>query len=61
MTDIPTPTPRGRGMNKHYWTTTKDNALIDSLFELSQNPKWRSDCGFKNGHLEQLKNKMEAK
>lgn len=46
-------------MNKYYWTTTEDNALID-LFELGQNPKWRSNCGFKNGFLEQLKNKMEA-
>lgn len=47
-------------MNKYYWTTTEDNALINLLFELSQNPKWRSNCGFKNGFLEQLKNKMEA-
>lgn len=47
-------------MNKYYWTTTEDNALIDLLFELGQNPKWRSNCGFKNGFLEQLKNKMEA-
>ena len=61
MSSLPTPTPRGRGMNKHFWTTAEDNALVDSLLELSQNPMWRSDCGFKNGYLQQLENKFEAK
>ena len=51
MSSIPTPTTRGRGMNKYYWTTTQDNALIEALSKLSQNPMWWADCGLKNGYL----------
>ncbi|KAF4377150.1 hypothetical protein F8388_017554 [Cannabis sativa] len=52
---------RGRGKNKHYWTLEQDNALIDCLLELSQNPTWRADCGFKNGYLQQIESMLEAK
>lgn len=58
---MPTPTPKGRGMNKLYWTIAKENVLIDSLFKLSQNPMWHTDYGFRNGYQQQLKNKIEAK
>ncbi|KAM6556491.1 hypothetical protein CsatB_003510 [Cannabis sativa] len=52
---------RGRGKNKHYWTLEQDNALIDCLLELSRNPTWRADCGFKNGYLQQIESMLEAK
>lgn len=48
-------------MNKHYWTTSQDNALIKALSELSQNLMWRAYCDFKNGYLQQLENMLEVK
>ena len=51
MSSLPILAPRGRGMNKHFWTTAKDNALVDLFLEFSQNPMWMSDCGFKNEYL----------
>ena len=61
MSTIPTSNLRGRGQNKHYWTMQQDDALVESLLELSQNAMWRADCGFKNGYLLQLEAMMEAK
>lgn len=52
---------RGRGLSKHYWTTAQDDALVDSLYELSQNPMWRVDCGFQTGYLNQLESMLELK
>ncbi|XP_062088961.1 uncharacterized protein LOC133795528 [Humulus lupulus] len=52
---------RGRGQNKHYWTPIEENALIDCLLELSQNPTWRADFGFKNGYLQQIEIMLETK
>ncbi|CAN6685443.1 unnamed protein product [Malus baccata var. baccata] len=39
---------RGRGQQKHYWTTTEDTIL-------------RADTGFKNGYLGKIEAMMEAK
>ncbi|KAM6568848.1 hypothetical protein CsatB_016833 [Cannabis sativa] len=52
---------RGRGKNKHYWTPTQDNVLIECLLELSQNSTWRADSGFKNGYLQQMEIMLEEK
>ena len=52
---------RGRGMSKHCWTTAQDDTLVDSLYELSQNPMWRVDCGFKTGYLNKLESMLELK
>nr|GMD79659.1 Myb/SANT-like domain-containing protein [Ipomoea batatas] len=40
---------RGRGKNKCFWTDEESKALIDSLQELSCDPMWKSDGGFRNG------------
>ena len=45
---------KGRGQNKHFWTVDEDKALIDSLVELSTNPYWRVENGFRNGYQNQL-------
>ncbi|CAN6708654.1 unnamed protein product [Malus baccata var. baccata] len=52
---------RGRGQHKHYWTTTEDTILVESLLELHGDPTWRADTGFKNGYLGKIEVMMEAK
>ncbi|RXI01017.1 hypothetical protein DVH24_001251 [Malus domestica] len=50
-----------KGQQKHYWTTTKDTILIESLLELHSDQTWRVDTGFKNGYLGKIETIMEAK
>uniref|UniRef100_A0A803M834 Myb/SANT-like domain-containing protein n=1 Tax=Chenopodium quinoa TaxID=63459 RepID=A0A803M834_CHEQI len=45
---------RGRGKNKRYWTYEEDVVLIRYLHELSSDPKWRCENGFKNGYMNKL-------
>ncbi|XP_021753802.1 protein ALP1-like [Chenopodium quinoa] len=45
---------RGRGKNKRYWTYEKDTVLIRYLHELSGDPKWKCENGFKNGYMNKL-------
>ncbi|XP_021757823.1 uncharacterized protein LOC110722831 [Chenopodium quinoa] len=45
---------RGRGKNKRYWTYEEDAVLIRYLHELSCDPKWKCDNGFKNGYMNKL-------
>ncbi|KAB2623898.1 hypothetical protein D8674_037851 [Pyrus ussuriensis x Pyrus communis] len=48
-----------RRQQKHYWTTTEDTILVESLLELHNDPTWRADIGFKNvGSYDAM---MEAK
>ncbi|KAL2925447.1 putative malate:quinone oxidoreductase [Bienertia sinuspersici] len=47
----------GRGRNKRFWTAEEDKALINALHELSTDPHWKCENGFRNGymnHLEEL-------
>ncbi|XP_039135802.1 uncharacterized protein LOC120273238 [Dioscorea cayenensis subsp. rotundata] len=50
-----------RVQSKHYWTTDEDKALIDALIELSTNPMWRAENGFRNGYLVQLERMIKEK
>uniref|UniRef100_A0A803N1C6 Myb/SANT-like domain-containing protein n=1 Tax=Chenopodium quinoa TaxID=63459 RepID=A0A803N1C6_CHEQI len=45
---------RGRGKNKRYWTYEEDAVLIRYLHELSCDPKWKCENGFKNGYMNKL-------
>ena len=45
---------RGRGKNKRYWTYEEDFMLIKYLHQLSVDPKWKGDSGFKNGYMNRL-------
>ncbi|RXH97394.1 hypothetical protein DVH24_007740 [Malus domestica] len=52
---------RGKGQQKHYWTTTEDTILVESLLELHSDPTWRADTSFKNSYLGKIEAMMEAK
>lgn len=45
---------RGRGRNKRYWTAQEDEVLLQSLLEISHNPRWKSENGFKSGYMNRL-------
>ncbi|KAL2906328.1 Sec-independent protein translocase protein TATA chloroplastic [Bienertia sinuspersici] len=44
----------GRGRNKRFWNTEEDKALIAALHELSTDPRWKCDNGFRNGYMIRL-------
>ncbi|KAL2935548.1 5'-methylthioadenosine/S-adenosylhomocysteine nucleosidase [Bienertia sinuspersici] len=43
-----------RGKNKHFWTNEEDKALVAALHELSSDPHWKCDNGFRNGYMIRL-------
>ncbi|CAO2830328.1 unnamed protein product [Amaranthus hypochondriacus] len=45
---------RGRGKNKRFWTCQEDSMLIKYLHQLSTDPKWKGEGGFKNGYMSRL-------
>nr|GMD35919.1 myb/SANT-like domain-containing protein [Ipomoea batatas] len=52
---------RGRGKNKCFWTDEESKALIDSLQEMSCDPMWKSDDGFRNGYMGELRKRVLVK
>ncbi|KAL2893375.1 Nuclear receptor coactivator 2 [Bienertia sinuspersici] len=44
----------GRGRNKRFWTAEEDKALINALHELSTDPHWKCENGFRNGYMNRL-------
>ncbi|AQK70536.1 hypothetical protein ZEAMMB73_Zm00001d016357 [Zea mays] len=51
----------GKRENKRIWTYYEDEELIKSLYEISLDPKWKSEGGFKNGYCSALENKLKAR
>ncbi|KAL3638032.1 hypothetical protein CASFOL_018480 [Castilleja foliolosa] len=49
------------GRNKRYWTPQEDTILLQSLLEISHNPKWKSENGFKNGYMNRLEETLVEK
>ncbi|KAG6488705.1 hypothetical protein ZIOFF_049954 [Zingiber officinale] len=54
MTTITPSIARGRGKNKQYWTDEEVEVLVDALIELTSDPLWKVDTGFKNGYMIQI-------
>ncbi|KAL2934228.1 U5 small nuclear ribonucleoprotein 40 kDa protein [Bienertia sinuspersici] len=44
----------GRGKNKRFWTNEEDKALVAALHELSSDPHWKCENGFRNGYMIRL-------
>ncbi|KAL2929592.1 DLA class II histocompatibility antigen DR-1 beta chain [Bienertia sinuspersici] len=44
----------GRGRNKRFWIAEEDKALINALHELSTDPHWKFENGFRNGYMNRL-------
>uniref|UniRef100_A0A803KM48 Myb/SANT-like domain-containing protein n=1 Tax=Chenopodium quinoa TaxID=63459 RepID=A0A803KM48_CHEQI len=51
---------RGRGTNKRFWTFEEDTVLIKYLHELSLDPKWKSESGFKSGYMNKLEEMIKS-
>lgn len=51
----------GKRENKRIWTYYEDEELIKSLYEISLDPKWKSEGGFKNGYCSVLENELKAR
>ncbi|ONM18755.1 hypothetical protein ZEAMMB73_Zm00001d004343 [Zea mays] len=51
----------GKRENKRIWTYYEDEELIKALYEISFDPKWKSEGGFKNGYCYVLENELKAR
>lgn len=54
-------TQRGRGKNKCFWTNNEVDALIQALQEMASDPLWKTDGGFKNGYMTELRKMIQKK
>ncbi|GJY15541.1 ALP1-like protein [Tanacetum coccineum] len=46
---------RGRGKNKQYWNEDEVEVLVDVLQELTGDPLWKVDGGFKNNYMVEVR------
>ena len=44
----------GRGRHKRFWSGEEDKALVQALHELSVDPDWKCENGFRNGYMVRL-------
>lgn len=52
---------RGRGKNKRAWKDIEDDVLVQCLQELSTDPQWKGENGFRNGYFNKLEKMIEEK
>ena len=54
--------PSSIGLKKYQWTSVEDSKLVESLLDLANSGKWKTDNGtFKSSYLQQIEKMMNEK